>query len=118
MRISETIRINLSKIKLEDIRLTMAVEGEEQQDLPALSSREVASATLHRGGKEPSRHRLPIPGVGGNHGKEWQQLEANLHAAGIQSDTVGPHSTVHGLLYFDLDARFDLIGSTRLTSRI
>ncbi len=102
------------QIKLEDIRLTMAVEGEEQQDLPALNSREVASASLHEGGKEPSRHRLPIPGVGGNHGKEWQQLEATLHAAGIQSDTVGPHSTVHGLLYFDLDARFDLIGNTRL----
>lgn len=102
------------QIALEDIRLTVAVEGEDQQDLPALDSREVASATLHEGGKEPQRHKLPIPGVGGNHGKDWKELEATLHAAGIQSDTIGPHSTVHGLLYFDIDSRFDLLTSMRL----
>jgi hypothetical protein len=106
------------QIVLDDIRLTVAAQGEEQQDLPPLSSREVASDTLHEGeanGAPPSRRRLPpIPGTAANHGKEWQELESRLRIAQIPSDIVAPHSTVHGLLYFDIDSRFDLISVCRL----
>lgn len=103
------------QVSLEDIRLTVAAEGQEQQDLEPLSSKEVASDTLHEGGKAPGTRKLPpIPGVGNKHGKDWEELEVRLRSAQVPSDLVGPHATVHGLLYFDIDSRFDLIGVCRL----
>lgn len=106
------------QVVLEDIRLTVAAEGQEQQDLPPLSSNEVASDILHEAqanGAPPSRRKFPqLPGTAANHGKEWQELESRLRVAQIPSDIVAPHATVHGLLYFDIDSRYDLIGVCRL----
>jgi hypothetical protein len=102
------------QIKLDDIRLTLEAQDQPQQDVPPLSSREVATDVLSGGGRRPPGPRkIPIP-LAGNHSKDWQELEAKLHAAMIPSDIVGPHATVHGLLYFDLDGQFDIVAVARL----
>jgi hypothetical protein len=66
-------------------------------------------------GKDPtkSRRKLPIPGMGGGEGKEFDELQGKLRSAALASDILPPHATVHGLLYFDLDGHFEWINSSR-----
>jgi len=79
----------------------------------------VADLILHPGSsKNPSvpRTRLPLPGRGPkkSRGKDWDELTASLEAAALQTDVVGPHTTEHGLLYFDMQRQYDMLRYTKL----
>ena len=49
-----------------------------------------------------------------NRDKDWQQFAGRMRAAGIQSDIVGPKSTVRGFLFFDVNNHYDWLSDARL----
>ena len=104
------------KVNLERIRLNVTLSEEDQQSLYPLTSEQAADVITHPGSKDVSIKRLPIP-LGGpkvGHDKKWMEVEKSLNDAGVQSSVVAPHSTVQGLLYFDLRSQFDLLNAAHL----
>jgi hypothetical protein len=111
----------LIRINVDRIRLIYAPPDGDRQKLFPLAPEDVADLVLHPGSaKDPSapRPRLPIPiprGPKKGHGKEYDELAAALEAAALQTDVIGPHSTEHGFLYFDMGHQFDALRYTRLS---
>ncbi len=104
------------KINLERIRLNVALSEEDHQSLYPLTSEEAADVITHPGSKNVTIKRLPIP-LGGpkiGHDKKWMEVEKSLNDASVQASVVAPHSTVQGLLYFNLRSQFDLLNAARL----
>ena len=109
----------LIRIDLDSIRLVYAPPDADRQKLLPLAAQDVADLILHPGSsKNPSvpRTRLPLPGRGPkkSRGKDWDELTASLEAAALQTDVVGPHTTEHGLLYFDMQRQYDMLRYTKL----
>jgi len=109
----ESVRINL-----ERIRLTVQLDSDNRQEVPSLNSEELADAVLKPKAKDPtaSRPKLPIP-VGGSKGgrdKHWAELQTQAQNASVPTSVVAAHSTVQGLLYFDLQDQFDLLQNAHL----
>ena len=106
------------KIDLTRIRLSVRIDDDNQQQLARLNSDEVADATLKVGAKDPTKRRNPLPfPIGGpksGPGKDWQALQREAQNAGIPTNVVGPHSTVEGLLYFDIQGQLELLSTARL----
>jgi hypothetical protein len=104
------------KVGLERIRLSFNVDDDNHQELQPLKAAEVADAILRPGAKDPTAHRrLPLPiNTSGNKSKEFTELETQAQNAAVPSSVVAAHSTVQGLLYFDLQGQFDLLGSAHL----
>jgi len=104
------------KINLERIRLNVSLSEEDHQSLYPLTSEQAADVITHPGAKNVTIKRLPIPLGGPKIGrdKKWMEVEKSLNDAGVQASVVAPHSTVQGLLYFDLRSQFDLLNAARL----
>ncbi len=104
------------KIGLQRIRLNLVFEDSNRQDLPALSSEQLADAVLHPKLKGASKPRLPIPipTSPGGRDKHWEEFRRLAEDAGLHSSVVAPHSTIAGLLYFDLQNQFDLLSNAHL----
>jgi hypothetical protein len=109
----DSVKVNLSRI-----RLTVHVDAENTQELPSLSPEELVQAVLKPGGKDPTATRkkvpLPVPLPKGDKNKNAEQLQRDAQDAGVPTGVIGPHSTVHGLLYFDLQSQFDLLETAHL----
>jgi hypothetical protein len=111
----ESVRVNL-----ERIRLTVQLGDDNRQEVPSLNSEELADAVLKPKVKDPTASRgpkLPIPVGGGSKGgrdKHWAELQTEAQNAGVPSSVVAAHSTVQGLLYFDLQDQFDLLQNAHL----
>ena len=103
------------QVELFSITLTVAIPGQEQQDLPSLSAHDVTAAVFNAGPLDPTqrRRRLPIPTGRSNSTKDFLELQEKLRSATLASDLVPPHGIVHGLFYFDLDGNFDWLGSSK-----
>lgn len=104
------------KINLERIRLNIAISEEDHQALYPLSSEEAANVITNPGPKNLTRRKLPIP-IGGpkvGRDKKWTEVEQEMRDAGVQASVVAPHSTVQGLLYFDLRSQFELLNTAHL----
>jgi hypothetical protein len=104
------------KVNLERIRLNVTLSEEDHQSLYPLSSEEAADVITHPGSKNVTMKRLPIP-LGGpkvGHDKKWIEVVKSLNDAGVQASVVAPHSTVQGLLYFNLRNQFDLLNASHL----
>jgi hypothetical protein len=104
------------KVNLERIRLNVTLSEEDHQALDALTSEQAADVILKPSVKNLGRSRFPIP-IGGpkvGHDKKWVELEQELRDAGVKASIVAPHSSVQGLLYFDLRSQFDLLSNARL----
>jgi hypothetical protein len=104
------------KVNLERIRLNVTLSEEDHQSLYPLSSEEAADVITHPGSKNVTMKRLPIP-LGGpkvGHDKKWIEVAKSLNDAGVQASVVAPHSTVQGLLYFNLRNQFDLLNASHL----
>jgi hypothetical protein len=106
------------KVSLDHIRLSFQVDEDNRQELQALTPAQVADEVFKPGGKDPSqsRSRIPLP-VGVPHSgndKHWTELEQQAENAGVPANVIAPHSTVQGLLYFDLQGQFDLLNRARL----
>jgi len=104
------------KVNLERIRLNVTLSEEDHQALDALTSEQAADVILQPSVKNLGRSRFPIP-IGGpkvGRDKKWVELEQELREAGVKASVVAPHSSVQGLLYFDLQHQFDLLGTAHL----
>jgi hypothetical protein len=104
------------KIAIERIRLNLTFDENNRQDLPALSSELLANAVLHPKLKGTSKPRLPIPlpSSSGSRDKQWQEYQKRAEDAGLHASVIAPHSSVEGLLYFDMQGQFDLLSNARL----
>jgi hypothetical protein len=110
---ADSIRVNLSRI-----RLSLVLEDESRQELPSLTSEQLADAVFSSKVKDPSRRtRLPIPLPSSNkigRDKNWTELAKAAEEASLRDGVIAPHSTAEGLLYFDLQGQFDLLNNARL----
>jgi hypothetical protein len=106
------------KIDLTRIRLSVRIDEENQQQLARMNSEEVADVTLKVGAKDPTKRRTPLPFPVGipksGPGKDWQLVQREAQEAGIPTNVVAPHSTVAGLLYFDIQGQLELLSTARL----
>src|SRR5260221_392086 len=66
--------------------------------------------------KKLTAKRLPIPLGGPKVGKDkkWIEVEQAIRDAGVQASVVAPHSSVQGLIYFDLRSQFELLNNAHL----
>jgi hypothetical protein len=106
------------KVELRKIRLTVHLDADNTQELPPLTAEEVADEVFKPATRDPlkPRPRLPIP-VGSpqaKRDKNWGELQTQAQNAGVPSGVVAPHSTIQGLLYFDLQSQFDLLDTAHL----
>lgn len=104
------------KVNLERIRLNLTLTEDNHQALDPLTSEQAADVILKPATKNLGRTRFPIP-IGGpkiGRDKKWVELEQELREAGVKASIVAPHSSVQGLLYFDLQSQFDLLSTARL----
>src|ERR1700688_4920057 len=103
------------KIGIERIRLNLTFDENSRQDLPALSSELLADAVLHpRIKSSKSRLPIPLPSSPGGRDKHWQEYQKLAEDAGLHASVIAPHTSVEGLLYFDLQGQFDLLSNARL----
>jgi len=107
------------KVNLHRIRLLVQLDQDNKQELEALTADDVADAVmLRQNGKDPTARRLPIP-VPINRpkptrDKNWEEFHAAVQNAGMPSSVIGAHSTMEGLVYFDLRGELDLLQTARL----
>src|ERR1700724_3016833 len=106
------------KVSLDRIRLSFQIDQDNRQELQALTPAQVADQVLKPGGKDPSKSRskiqLPVSVPHSGNGKHWTELEQQAETASVPANVIAPHSTVQGLLYFDLQGQFDLLNEARL----
>jgi hypothetical protein len=104
------------KVGIERIRLSLTFDENNRQDLPALTSELLANAVLHPKVKGTSRSRLPIPipSSPGGRDKNWTEYKQHAEDVGLHATIIAPHSSIEGLLYFDLQGQFDLLSNAHL----
>jgi hypothetical protein len=103
------------KVGIERIRLNLTFEDNGRQELPALTSEQLADAVLHpRPKANRSRLPLPLPSASGGRDKKWQEYQKLAEDKGLHAGVIAPHSTTEGLLYFDLQNQFDLLANAHL----
>ncbi len=106
------------KINLERIRLNLTLSEEDHQALYPLSPDGAADVIMNPGAKDPTKTRKKFPFPTGapkvGHDKHWSEVEKTMEDAGVQASVVAPHSTVQGLLYFDLRSQFELLNTAHL----
>jgi len=103
------------KVGIERIRLNLNFEDNGRQELPALSSEQLADAVLHPHPKATrSRLPLPMPSGSGGRDKNWQEYQRMAEDKGLHAGVIAPHSTTEGLLYFDLQNQFELLSNAHL----
>lgn len=109
----ESMRVNLRRI-----RLRVQLDADNKQEVQSLTADEVADAVFKPSAKDPTATRkLPIPvggGSKGGHDKHWTELQRQVQDAGVPTGVIAAHSTVQGLLYFDLQDQFDLLQTAHL----
>jgi len=104
------------KVGLDRIRLSFNIDEDNRQELEPMKAAEVADAVLHPGDKDPTkRRRLPLPiTTTSNKGKEFEEIQNQAQNAAVPTSVVAAHSTVQGLLYFDMQGQFDLLHTAHL----
>jgi hypothetical protein len=109
----ESMRVNLGRI-----RLTVQLDAENRQEVQPLTPGELADTVLKPTAKDPTakRQKLPIP-IGSSNGgrdKHWTELQRQAQDAEVPSSVIAAHSSVEGLLYFDVQNQFDLLQTAHL----
>jgi hypothetical protein len=107
------------KLNLERVRLLVQLDEENKQELESLTAEDVADTVLlKQNGKDPTLRRSPIPLPIGRpkpeRDKNWVEFKEACQNAGMPSSVVGAHSTMEGLVYFDLRGEWDLLQTARL----
>lgn len=106
------------RLDLESIRLLLSPPGSDRQKLEPLPLEDIVDRILNKRGPSPSTPRVPIqiPGRGPKtgRGKQWEQLAATVRGAAFDMDVLPPHSPVHGLVFFDVNHRYDWVTYARL----
>jgi hypothetical protein len=108
------------KVDLQRLRLVVEVSEDSRQELEPLSPDDVADTVLlKQTAKDPTAHRspLPIPSIGkpkGTRDSNWTNFRDACQNAAVPSGVIGAHSTVAGLVYFDIRGEIDLLQTARL----
>jgi hypothetical protein len=109
------------KVNLPSIRLIVQLAEDNRQQLVSLSADEVADAvTLKDNGKDPTAKRIPLPiplptsGARSSRDANWTALRDACQNAGVPTNVIAAHSTVEGLIYFDLRGELDLLQTAHL----
>ena len=107
------------KLSLHRIRLLVQLDPENRQELESLTADDVADAVmLKQNGKDPTARRLPIPlpisRPKPTRDKNWEEFHGDCQNAGLPSGVIGAHSTMEGLVYFDLRGEWELLQTARL----
>jgi len=102
------------KVNLDSVRLLVQLSEENRQELTPLSPDDVAdTVTLKNNGKDPTSRRvplpIPVPTVKSGRDSKWTTLHDECANAGIPTSILAAHSTVEGLMYFDLRGEIDLL---------
>jgi hypothetical protein len=107
------------RVDLPRIRLVVQLSEENRQEIQPISPDEVADTLLlKQNGKDPTAKRVPLPvplgKVPTTRDKKWTDFRDACQDASVPSPVIGAHSTVEGLLYFDVRGEWDLLQTSRL----
>jgi len=107
------------RVDLERIRLLVEVSEDNRQELQPMTPDDVADAVLLKeNGKDPTAKRLPLPIPVGKpkptRDANWTNFRDACQNAAVPTKIVGAHTTVEGLIYFDLRGEVDLLQTARL----
>jgi hypothetical protein len=107
------------KVDLTRVRLTVQLGEDNRQELAPLSADDVADTVLLKNsGKDPTTHRNPLPIPVGKpkpgRDKDWIEFRDECQNAGIPSNVIAAHSSMEGLVYFDIRGEVDLLQTARL----
>ncbi|HXX99728.1 MAG TPA: hypothetical protein VEI54_02335 [Candidatus Limnocylindrales bacterium] len=107
------------RVDLQRIRLLVQISEDNRQELEPLSPDDVADTVLLKyNGKDPTAKRIPLPLPVGKskptRDAKWTNFRDDCQNAAVPSKVVGAHSTVEGLIYFNLRGEVDLLQTSRL----
>jgi hypothetical protein len=107
------------RVDLRRIRLVVQLSEDNRQEIDPLTPDEVADTLLlKQNGKDPTAKRIPLPvplgKVPTNRDKNWTDFRDACQDASIPSPVIAAHSTVEGLIYFDVRGEWDLLQTSRL----
>jgi hypothetical protein len=107
------------QLDLKSIRLLLFIGEDNRQELITLTADDVADTVLLKNSsKDPTQRRNPLPIPVGrptpSRDKNWTELRDAAQNAGVPSNVVAAHSSVEGLLYFDLRGEIELLQTARL----
>ena len=111
----EGVKLNLSRV-----RLLVQLDEDNRQELQTLTAEDVADAVLLKQTKDPTARRSPLPlpfptgGAKPERDKNWMEFKEACQNAAMPSTVVGAHSSMEGLVYFDLRGEVDLLQTARL----
>lgn len=110
----ESVQVDLTRI-----RLTVQLGEDNRQELMPLTPEDVADTVLLKNnGKDPTVHRVPIPLPVGksspSRDKNWTEFKEACQNAAIPSSVIAAHSSMEGLVYFDIRGETDLLQTARL----
>ena len=109
------------KVNYQSIRLLVQLSEDNRQEIAPLTADEVADTVmLKNNGKDPTAKRIPLPipipstGPKSARDSNWTALRDACQNAGMPTTVVAAHSTVAGLIYFDLRGEVDLLQNSHL----
>lgn len=107
------------KVDLKRIRLLLTLSEENRQELTPLTADEVADTVLlSKGTKDPTVRRNPLPIPVGKpnptRDKNWTDFRDICQNASLPSPVVATHSSMDGLVYFDLRGETELLQNSKL----
>jgi hypothetical protein len=107
------------KVDLQRIRLLVQISEDNRQELAPMSADDVADTVLLKAnGKDPTAKRVPLPIPVGKpkpaRDANWTNLRDACQNAAVPSSVLAAHSTVEGLIYFDLRGEVELLQTARL----
>ncbi|HZV59936.1 MAG TPA: hypothetical protein VFF42_06310 [Candidatus Eremiobacteraceae bacterium] len=106
---NQAIKVNADKIQLQ-VRLS----DESRQNLDTLTPEDVADAIRNPGARDITAKRKPIPGGKGWRDKHWDEIVQATQNAALPTQLIAPHSTMQGLVFFDLRGQMDLLDTAHL----
>jgi hypothetical protein len=107
------------KVDLRRIRLLVQLDEDNRQELETLTAEDVADTVLLKSGtKDPTKRRIPLPipmpQPSTPRDAKWTEFRDACQDAAVPSTIMAAHSTLEGLIYFDLRGEVDLLHTARL----
>ena len=106
---NQAIKVNSDRIQLQ-VRLS----DDNRQNLDTLTPEDVADAIRNPGARDITTKRKRIPGGKGWRDKHWDEIVQATQNAGLPTQLIAPHSTMQGLVFFDLRGQMDLLDTAHL----
>jgi hypothetical protein len=104
------------RVGLDSIRLVLEPPEQRRQRLKPMALEDVVKAIVYpQGMANPTAPRKPLPkpfpgrSSTGTKDKDVKQVDEALRPLALEMDVLPPRATIRGLLFFDLDHRFELL---------